>query len=69
MSPEQQNELEAALRRVQRQGLGLAEITRERFPLPALEDTLRAIRRQLRDGRGMAVLHDDAHRGPRTGCT
>ena len=57
LSPDQQSELEAALRQVQRQGLRLAEVTRERFPLPALEDTLRAIQQQLRDGRGMAVLH------------
>ena len=57
LSPEQQNDLEDALRQVQRQGLRLAEVTREGFPLPALADTLRAIQHQLRDGRGMVVLH------------
>ena len=57
LSPGQQDGLEEALRRVQRQGLKLAEISRERFPLPALEETLRAIQHQLRDGRSMAVLH------------
>ena len=57
LTPRQQAELEAALHQVQQQGLQLAEITRDRFPLPSLEATLRGILHQLRDGRGVAVLH------------
>ena len=57
LTQRQQAELEAALHQVQQQGLQLAEITRHRFPLPSLEATLRDILHQLRDGRGVAVLH------------
>lgn len=50
LSPAQQDELEAALRQVQRQGLQVAEVTRERFPLPALKETLRADEGRVRYG-------------------
>ena len=57
LTERQQADLEVALRQVQQQGLQLAEITRDRFPLPSMADTLRGILHQLRDGRGVAVLH------------
>ena len=49
-------ELEAALRLERKRDLALAEITREAFPLPALEETLRDVQHQLRAGRGFALL-------------
>ena len=50
-------ELEAAVGAVKRQGLSLAEITHEDFPLPTLEAMLARIADDLRDGRGFALLH------------
>lgn len=49
-------EIEAALRGVQRAGLGYAGITRASFPLPSLASELDAVRRELVHGRGFAWL-------------
>ena len=57
LTARQQAEVEAALCQVQERGLQLAEITRDTFPLPGVADTLCAILRQLRAGRGVALLH------------
>ncbi|MCY4484553.1 MAG: TauD/TfdA family dioxygenase [Spirochaetaceae bacterium] len=51
-----QRELEDALRLVQEHGLALAEITREAFPLPSLQEMLGDVQHQLRAGRGFALL-------------
>ena len=56
LSARQQRELEDAVRTVRKRGLALAEITRDAFPVPALEETLRHVQHQLRAGRGFALL-------------
>ena len=56
LSARGQRELEDALRLVQERGLALAEITREAFPLPSLQEMLGDVQHQLRAGRGFALL-------------
>ena len=56
LSARGQRELEDALRLVQEHGLALAEITRETFPLPSLQEVLGDVQHQLRAGRGFALL-------------
>jgi len=49
-------EIDAALAAVRARGLTLPEVTVADFPLPGLTPTLEAIGREVRDGRGFAVL-------------
>jgi hypothetical protein len=49
-------ELDSAIAALHEQGLGLLDITRERFPLPTLGPLLRDIREELLDGCGFALI-------------
>ncbi len=49
-------ELDAALRAVQRRGLGWRDITRDDFPLPRFALTLEEVSRELEHGRGFVLL-------------
>lgn len=49
-------EVESAVDGVEAAGLGLMEITTERFPLPRFGRALGEVRAELKDGRGFAVL-------------
>ncbi len=50
------DELDAALRAVQRRGLAWRDMTREDFPIPRLASSLAEVRRELEDGRGLVLL-------------
>jgi len=50
------DELAEALKQVNGRGLRFAEIRQKDFPLPTLSDMLGRILRELRDGRGFALL-------------
>ena len=50
------SELEAAVAAVRRTGIPLVEVTQENFPLGAFGETLREVRRELLDGRGIVML-------------
>lgn len=50
------DELDSALRTAKARGLSLTEITREDFPLPGMEASIRAWRDELGQGRGFFVL-------------
>ena len=49
-------ELADAVDRVERHDIDIVDLTREDFPLPRLGDLLSDVRRELLDGRGLAVL-------------
>lgn len=49
-------ELAANIRALQDQAVPIMEITRDRFPLSALADDLRAIRSEITDGRGFVQI-------------
>jgi hypothetical protein len=49
-------DLDRALQKVKARGLQLAEITREDFPLPSLDKTLRTMLDELRDGKGFVFV-------------
>jgi hypothetical protein len=49
-------EIDGALQAVKRRGLGLFDIRREDFPLPAFSEALAKISRELESGRGMIML-------------
>jgi hypothetical protein len=49
-------ELDAAVEALHSQGLGILDITRERFPLPTLGPRLDGIREELLDGCGFALI-------------
>jgi TfdA family taurine catabolism dioxygenase TauD len=49
-------ELESAVAAVRRAGISLTEVTQENFPLGAFGETLREVRRELLDGRGIVML-------------
>jgi hypothetical protein len=46
-------EIAAAVDQVQAEGLGIMEITREKFPLPAVSKVMARVRDELLDGKGM----------------
>ena len=50
------DELDAALRAVQRRGLAWRDMTRDDFPIPRLAASLAEVRRELEDGRGVVLL-------------
>jgi hypothetical protein len=50
------DELDAALRAVQRRGLDWRKLTREDFAIPGLAGTLAAVSRDLEHGRGLVLL-------------
>ena len=50
------NELDDALRSVQRRGLAWRDMTRDDFPIPHLAASLADVRRELEDGRGVVLL-------------
>ncbi|WP_432974085.1 TauD/TfdA family dioxygenase [Dactylosporangium sp. CA-233914] len=56
LTPAHVAELHAALAGVDRPGIGLREITKERFPLPTLGTVLAGIVDELVDGRGFLLL-------------
>ncbi len=49
-------ELDGALRGVQRRGLDWPKMTRDDFPLPRLAPSLAEVGRELEDGRGLVLL-------------
>src|ERR1043166_5420453 len=56
VSTAEQDELDAALRDVQRRGLGWRDLTREDFVIPGLARTLAGVRHALEHGRGLVLL-------------
>ena len=56
LTPEHRADLDHALQGVKARGLQLAEITRGNFLLPSVDEILRAMLHELRDGRGFAFL-------------
>ena len=52
----EQDDLEVALRAVQRRGLGWRELTREEFVIPRWTRSLADIRARLEHGRGLVLL-------------
>jgi len=56
ISAAEQDELGAALRRVQQRGLGWRELRREDFAIPRLARTLAAASDELEHGRGLVLL-------------
>ena len=56
VTPAEIDELDAALRAVQRRGLGWRAVTREDFALPGLARRLAEVARELEDGRGLVLL-------------
>ena len=49
-------EVDAALRAVQRRGLAWRDMTKDDFPIPRLAASLAEVRRELEDGRGVVLL-------------
>jgi len=49
-------EIAEAVAGVERRGIGIVDLTRDDFPLPRLGELLTCVRRELLDGRGLAVL-------------
>jgi hypothetical protein len=56
ITPAEQEELDAALRAVERRGLAWRDVTREDFPIPRLARTLAEVSRELEEGRGVVLL-------------
>ena len=56
VSTAEQDELDAALRAVQRRGLGWRELTREDFVIPRFARTLAEVAEKLEHGRGLVLL-------------
>jgi Taurine catabolism dioxygenase TauD, TfdA family len=56
LDPVEVDELDAALRAVQRRGLGWSRLTRHDFPIPRLARSLAEVSRELEDGRGLVLL-------------
>lgn len=56
-SSKQVNELQEALAAVRRAQLPLPAVTSNHFPLPGCRQLISALRSELREGRGMALLH------------
>jgi len=56
ITPAEVDELDAALRAVQRHGLDWRTMTRADFPIPRLSSSLAEVSRELEDGRGLVLL-------------
>jgi hypothetical protein len=56
IAPAEVDELDGALRAVQRRGLDWRAVTREDFPIPRLARTLAEVSAELEDGRGLVLL-------------
>jgi hypothetical protein len=56
LTPSEIDELDAALRAVQRRGLDWRAVTRDDFPIPRLTASLAEVSRELEDGRGVVLL-------------
>lgn len=56
LTPAEVDELDAALRAVQRRGLRWPAMTRDDFPIPRLARSLAEVSRALEDGRGLVLL-------------
>jgi Taurine catabolism dioxygenase TauD, TfdA family len=56
ITPAEADELDAALRAVQRRGLDWPKMTREDFAIPTLARSLARVDRELEDGRGLVLL-------------
>jgi hypothetical protein len=56
LAPAEIDELDAALRAVQRRGLGWRAMTRADFAIPRLSSSLAEVSRELEDGRGLVLL-------------
>jgi hypothetical protein len=56
ITPAEQDELDAALRAVQRRGLAWRDLTREDFAIPRLAGALVEVARELEEGRGVVLL-------------
>ena len=56
ITPAEQDELDGALRAVQRRGRGWRDMTREDFPIPRFARPLAEVARELEDGRGLVLL-------------
>jgi Taurine catabolism dioxygenase TauD, TfdA family len=56
LTPADIEELDAALRAVQRRGLDWATMTRDDFPIPGLARSLAEVSAELEDGRGLVLL-------------
>jgi hypothetical protein len=56
LAPAEIDELDAALRAVQRRGLSWQTMTRDDFPLPRLTAALAEVSRELEDDRGLVLL-------------
>jgi hypothetical protein len=52
----QLSDIERAMQRIKASGLGLDDLTREHFELPALRPVIEDIRHEIEDGRGFVVL-------------
>lgn len=55
-TPDELDELDAALRRIQRRGLALPAVQREDFPLPSLEGVFEELLAELEGGRGFWLM-------------
>jgi Taurine catabolism dioxygenase TauD, TfdA family len=58
LSPAAIEEIDAALRHVQKRGIAWREVTRADFPLPGLQDLIEDVREELESGCGMVKLRD-----------
>ncbi len=56
LSPTEIAEVEAAVAHVQAQGLDIADLSRDQFPLPCFGATLDALRQEVLDGRGFILM-------------
>jgi Taurine catabolism dioxygenase TauD, TfdA family len=56
VTPAEVEELDAALRAVQRRGLDRSTMTRDDFPIPGLARSLADVSAELEDGRGLVLL-------------
>jgi hypothetical protein len=56
VTAEHADDLERALADVKRRGLAFAEITAKDFLLPTMKDLMDGLRRQIKEGRGIATL-------------
>jgi len=56
LSADDAAEIAEAVGAVERRGVDIVDMTRQDFPLPRLSELLESVRRELLDGRGLAVL-------------
>jgi Taurine catabolism dioxygenase TauD, TfdA family len=56
ITPGEVDEIDGALRAVQRRGLGWRDVRREDFPIPRFAAALASVREELENGRGVVLL-------------